>query len=221
MRARHTILFQIVFLVSLLEILPAVNVLADGWLMLPSGWGQQPDPAAEARNQRIQDQRREAIRAREEIERKTKLIQTTLATAGLDAFRKYSDGTVAYMGFFLYRREGLIATNSAPPRAGLENVALIDVAFRIEDVTDEGCRITPLLGTRGIDRDIDLFIVGLKGYSGRKYSDVLMVRHIGSYQYKTVTGATRVIPKMELGERATKDEYKEFFWGKKQQAAQK
>ena len=117
------------------------------------------------------------------------------------------------MGLLLYRNEGFI-TNSGPAYAYLDEMAVLEEGYKMEDVTDEGSRISPLQGSAHQDHDNDIFVVGLQGYSGRKYSRILMIRAVGDYTYKTVTGASRKIPKWELGKRATKEEYTEFFWRK-------
>jgi hypothetical protein len=148
------------------------------------------------------------------LEDKRKIIESNLENVGPDAYRKYSDGSVAYLGLLLYMRDGLI-TNSGPAYAYLEKMVVIDTGYRVEDVGDGGCRIMPLKSSAYQDHGNDCFVVGLKGFRGRQYLDVLMVRKIGSYNYTTVTGASRRIPKCELGERATKEEYTEFFWKKR------
>jgi hypothetical protein len=54
----------------------------------------------------------------------------------------------------------------------------------------------------------NVFVEGLAGYySGRQYDGVLFVRKIGTYNYQTVSGANRTIPKYELGTPITKEEF--------------
>ena len=198
-----------------LPVLISFPAFAGGrWLVLPSGWGQQPDPAAEERARQYQEKNREIVRAREERMELRRSIDTTLQKIGPDAYRKYSDGTIAYLGLLLYRHHGFI-TNSGPAYDYLDEMAVITTGYKVEDVNDQGCRIAPLAGS-SMSRDNDIFVVGMTGaYSGRTYSDILMVRKVGSYSYKTVAGASRRIPKYDSGERVSNAEYTEFFWKKR------
>ncbi|HOX55374.1 MAG TPA: hypothetical protein PLC99_00630 [Verrucomicrobiota bacterium] len=164
------------------------------FLNLPSGWGQQPDPVAEAREAQRQAQRQAILSRRAELEQKAKRIGAIVQSAGADAYRKYSDGTVAFLGVVLYRHEGL-NTNTGSAYAYLDRIAVLDEGFRVEDAAGNGCRISPL---RRSGNDNDIFVVGLSGYSGRIYHDVLTVRRVGDYKYTTVRDSSRTIPRFEL-----------------------
>jgi hypothetical protein len=200
-------------IICVLSALPAFGGVRNGWVTLPSEWGQPANRYAEEAEARKQQTWQQAQNAKVARENQRNDILRILEQVGPDAYRKYSDGTVAYLGLLLFRHEGFI-TNTGPQYTYLDKMAVIDTGYKVEDVDDEGCRISALKGSAYQDRDSDIFVVGQQGYSGRTYSDVLMLRIVGDYTYKTVSGASRKIPKFELGQRATKAEYTEFFWRK-------
>ena len=177
MKARFTKLCGFFSVICVLCALPAFG--GGHWLTLPAGWGQQPDRAGEAAARaeaaRKQQHRQEAQQAEAARENQRKNIERILENVGPDAYRKYSDGTVAYLGLLLYRHDGFI-TNSGSAYTYLDKMAVINTGYKVEDVADEGSRISPLRGSAYQDNDNDIFVVGLQGYSGRTYSDILMVR---------------------------------------------
>ena len=183
------------------------------WVKLPPEWGRPPDRGAEQAEARKQQSWQEAQEAKTARNNERNNIERILAQVGPDAYRKYSDGSVAYLGLLLYMQGGFV-TNSGPAYAYLYKLRVIRVVYKVEDVADEGCRISPWKGSAYQDQDNDIFVAGLQRYTGRTYSDILMVRFVGDYAYKTVTGGSRTIPKFELGQRATREEYTEFFWRK-------
>ncbi len=133
----------LLFTISVLLAFPAF-ARGGRWITLPSGWGQQPDLAAEeaaaARKRASEEQWEEEQRAKQERENSRRNIEAILQEMGPDAYRKYSDHTIAYLGLLLYMRDGFI-TNSSPAYAYLDQMALIDTGYKVADVTDEGCRI--------------------------------------------------------------------------------
>lgn len=139
-----------------------------------------------------------------ELEIKT-LSETTQRLVSMvksnEFFVKFSDGSVASVGKLVYEKIGLF------PQSTNKSISIIMFQYKVLDVTDDGCRIEKDDDARTDDRD--RFVVGLSGYSGRSYSgsNLIPVRRIGSYTYKTVSGASRTIPKFEVGEAITKEEY--------------
>lgn len=142
-----------------------------------------------------------------EYNKTIELIQNICAKVGAEAYRKYSDGSVCFLGRLLSMRYGTI------PTVNTNGMSLIDAGFKVLDVSPEGCRIQPVL-TMFSSSKYDLFVVGLAGFSDREYVNILMLRRIGAYSYVTVGGGSRTIPKYEMGERITKEEYLSVMSGK-------
>ena len=71
------------------------------------------------------------------------------------------------------------------------------IRYKILDATDRGSRIVSVLF--GEEREDDVFVVGLVGYSGRVYEGNmaggnLLVKQLNDFTYTTVQGSTRRIP---------------------------
>lgn len=134
-------------------------------------------------------------------------IESITGKMGADAYRKYSDGSVAYLGKLLYMKYHII------PMVDTNGMKLTLFGYKIRDITPDGSRIQCFVSEDELAEN-DLFVVGLAGYSDRSYRQILMVRQIGSYVYSTAAGGTRVIPKYEMGERITKEQYLAVMSGK-------
>ena len=118
-------------------------------------------------------------------------------------YRKWSNGMFSYVGKLFFENWGIIPTQSKP-----FGINLLYNGYKVLDLTDEGARIVPYKCRDELDYEHDVFIVGLFGvYSDRSYGDIMMTRHIGSFTYKTTSGGSRTIPKCEIGEPATKQQY--------------
>lgn len=76
--------------------------------------------------------------------------------------------------------------------ACLQGAELKELAFKVRDVSTEGCRVE-CSWTIG---EPDVFIYGFAGYSDQTYR--AYVKPHGSYTYKTVMGAMRMIPAYEV-----------------------
>src|ERR1035441_4247795 len=113
----------LIFTVCMLVAFPAYGT--GHWWTLPSGWGQQPDPAAEARERAYQERTAQIVREREARAQRRRDIDALLQNIGPDAYRKYSDGAVVYLGLLLYRHDGFI-TNSGPAYRYLDKMAVIN-----------------------------------------------------------------------------------------------
>jgi hypothetical protein len=147
----------------------------------------------------------------DEIAETQKLVNQIASNVGPRAFVKFSNGCAMYVGKLLSMRYGLIPPLTYPSTNTVHTnrIILIDYGYTVHDVTTEGCRIT--CETHPWQPDYkDIFVVGLTGYSDRKYNDILMLRSVGSYTYSAVSGASRTIPKFEVGVPCTKEEYLEF-----------
>jgi hypothetical protein len=151
------------------------------------------------------------VQTMDEIAETQKLINQIASNVGTRAFVKFSNGSTVYVGKLLSVRYGLISPLTYPGTNTVHTnkIILIDYGYTVHDVTTEGCRIT--CDTHPWQPDYkDIFVVGLTGYSDRKYDNILMLRSLGSYTYSAVSGASRTIPKFEVGVPCTKEEYLEF-----------
>jgi hypothetical protein len=147
------------------------------------------------------------IQTSEQIAEAQKLINDIVANVGKEAFMKFSNGSIAYVGKMLSIRYGLLPPVPSPTETIHTNtVILIDYGYEVHDVTPNGCRITCEANPWQPDYK-DLFVVGLTGYSDRQYKNILMLRLLGDYTYNTVNGGSRTIPKFEVGTPCTRDEY--------------
>lgn len=159
------------------------------------------DAASEAitRKHRADDAARAAIQARQAADAAASSARITADIANAIApFRQWSDGSVAYIGKYVYQREGVIP---ATPEAA--RIKLVTQPWQALDITDAGVRVK-------IDGDDhDFFVRGLRGvFSDRAYSQVLMLRSTSaSFTYATVIGGSRTIPEFEFGTQITKDQY--------------
>jgi hypothetical protein len=117
-------------------------------------------------------------------------------------YRRWTDGTVSYLGKSLFISYGII-----PKTTGKGGHTLMYKGFKVVDVTEAGCRVEPL-NSDGYTGDLDIFVSGMSGYySGREYDGVLFALKTGSYTYNTTSGASRTIPKYELGTPITQQEF--------------
>jgi hypothetical protein len=136
-----------------------------------------------------------------------RLIDKISKNVGPDAYRKYTDGSVSYVGKLLMMRFGVL------PLVNTNEMHLVSQGYKVHDVSSEGCRITAL-STKDFDPQYDIFVLALAAYSDREYANVLMLRKVGSFKYTTTGGGSRIIPKYEMGERITKEEYLSGIAGK-------
>jgi hypothetical protein len=119
-----------------------------------------------------------------------------------EPYRRWSDGSVSFLGKELFIRGGIIPRTSDPK---VEFLSFKN--YRVLDVSQDGCRVV-YKKDEGNSDDSDAFIVGLKGvFSGRAYEDVLFARYVGPYAYNTVAGGSRTIPKYEYGTPISKEEF--------------
>jgi hypothetical protein len=133
------------------------------------------------------------------------LIQRIVASVSKteSPFRKYSDGSVMYLGKMLSVWAGIL-----PKTMDMNEFVIIFHGFKIYDVLDDGCRIAQFLSNGNIsEKDIFVKNLPVKAYSDREYGNLLMLRYVGSYEYFTVNGSSRTIPKYEAGKEITKEEY--------------
>jgi hypothetical protein len=163
----------------------------------PGGVGADADSENTVRKNRAQIAAMEAERAAGAA--RVARVQAQIASA-LAPFRKWEDGSVGYVGKYIYQREGMLP--ETPDAAGIR---LITIDWQVLDISPAGVR----LKVRGDDQDF--FVRGLQDqtlYSERTYSATLMVRSTrGRYTYSTVAGGSRTIPEFEFGKPISKDDY--------------
>lgn len=122
-------------------------------------------------------------------------------------YRKWSNGAVSYMGKLFFEYYEII-----PEQSSVIGVKLLPGGYKVLDVTSEGARIiTFKRNSFDLNHENDFFVEGLGGvFSDRTYVTPTMIRKIGAHTYSTVNGGSRTIPKYEIGERSTKQDYLEF-----------
>lgn len=67
--------------------------------------------------------------------------------------------------------------------------------FKVVDATKNGCRIVPYNEYNQLDSRDDVFIIGFRGFSDRTYKGPLFLIDVGAFEYQTIMGNTRLIPK--------------------------
>ena len=140
-----------------------------------------------------------------EYDKRINLITNTCAKVGEDAYRKYSDGSVCYLGALLRARYGIT------PDVNTNGIVLIDGGYKILDARAEGTIMKPK-PSPFLSSDSDCLVIGLAGLIGAQYKHVLMLRKVGDYTYfmpdkKSKKVPSEVIPKYEMGDRISKEAY--------------
>lgn len=132
----------------------------------------------------------------------------TYSAANSPAFVKFSDGSIYDLRKMLSVRDGLIPQTNDPASDNIHTniVIVIDGGYRVQGIASNGCCVT-LLHTPSMHIDKDLFVVGLRGRINMHYHDVIMVRAIGVYNYIHEDGLSTSIPKFEMGNLCTREEY--------------
>ena len=188
--------------------------------------GQQPDPVAEAANREYMRNLREAYDEQNRVQQnqfaiteaqrreyaifkaKVKPVEDILAKVGPDAYRKFSDGTVASLELLLWIKYRLTSLADCKYRY-VDKVVLVE-NFTVKETTGDGCRIAALERNLLQGQEEEWFVDGLRISNDHPQPLILILSKHGNCNYTTIKGARRKILKFELGERATKEEYEEF-----------
>lgn len=127
-------------------------------------------------------------------------------------YMKFSDGRVVSIRRWALEKAGVEFPKLGRLPGKTITSASIYTRYKVLDSTDDGCRIEPSNVYGETDDDAsDVFVENLAGYSGRMYGALLVGTSGRSFTYRTVTGASRVIPRVEAAVEATKEEWQEYL----------
>jgi hypothetical protein len=119
---------------------------------------------------------------------------------------KLSNGNILYLGKMLYQAHGILP--KPPVNKNNTYGTLLMRPVKVLDSGSNGSRIAEVDEDGIPDADDDIFLEGFHGYSDRIYPKYLVVERMETdYEYRTIAGGTRVIPRYRMPTEATKEEY--------------